>query len=150
MAHMAQVMNHIEGASECTWSYTVSIKLPQIDNVQCWQQCWLQNGCSRNRSVFGNRGRIKKDLSTLWWHFLVSSNQGNYPVATFPCLQHTGKLPCGDISLSPAYIETTQTKKPLKHHTEMEGRIIAILFRNRQTYPMGQCHDRGTSLTRDT
>ena len=38
MAHAAQVEHHKEGASGYAWSYTVCIRLPLIDDVECHTQ----------------------------------------------------------------------------------------------------------------
>ena len=75
-----------------------------------------QYWCYWNRSVIGNRGG--------WWTFR------NY----------------GDISLSPAGRQTTQTNKPPKHYTKTTGITSAMLLIKKETYSMGHCHNKGPCL----
>ena len=75
--------------------------------------------CSGNRSVIGNRG----GRGTLWNN--------------------------GDIGLSPASWETTQTNKPPKHYAKTGARTSAVLVRTRGNIPNGSEPHKGPSLTKD-
>ena len=55
----------------------------------------------------------------------------------------------GDIGLSPASRETTQTKKPSKHLTEVGSEHQPFSSKWEETYQEGQCHPKGLSQTGD-
>ena len=101
------------------WKYTIAFHKLCKMNRHQMLKHLWQFWCYGNQSVIGNRGR--------WWSL---RNRG-------------------DIALSPACWETTQTNKPPKHYTRMGGQNISSWY---PEWPHRQCvglafrrsHDRGS------